>query len=163
MTCASAENQWELSVERMVPLKRHVAYRVMVNRVADWWWCPFSSPVSKFSVAWYTGSTFQIKGKDEEILQEGTILLIRPGWFFCMTDAIRYLRPGAPSMVGHWSLRSTPKDDPDRLPNACSTFTATIRHFSEDDYLRNVALGLEQGWNESADRFVKLCEEKPVR
>jgi hypothetical protein len=69
-----------------------------------------------------------------------------------MTDALRYSgRPGSPSMVGFWSVGSSGA--------GFSTHTAVIRHFSEAAYQQNLALGLEQHWNEAADPFVKLCDE----
>lgn len=151
MAGASAENHWEIRVRRRVPLKRHVAYRVLTGRIAEWWWHPSSLPVSDVLVDWRANGVFQAKADGSDVLQEGIILEKRPGWHFYMTDALRYSgRPGTPSMVGCWSMGSSDE--------GCSEHLAVIRHFSENDYLRNVALGLEQGWNDAADRFVKLCE-----
>lgn len=162
MAGAAAENDWELRVERLVPLKRHVAYRVMVSRIAEWWWHPLPSPVSEFKVDWRANGTFRITGNNHQVLQEGIILETRPGWYFYMTDALRpFGHPGTPSMVASWSVNTTPRDHPFNLGNDCSTIVSKIRHFSETDYLRNVGRGLEQGWNESADRLVTLCEERP--
>ncbi len=151
MADASAENHWEICVRRRVPLKRHVAYRVLTGRIAEWWWHPSSLPVSDVLVDWRANGVFQAKADGSSVLQEGIILEKRPGWYFYMTDAVRYSgRPGTPSMVGCWSMGSS--------DGGCSEHLAVIRHFSEDDYLSNVALGIEQGWNDAADRFVKLCE-----
>lgn len=156
---ASAEIQWEIRIERRVPLKRHVAYRVLVNRIVEWWWHPFTSSFSELIVDWHPNGRFLIKDGNGQILNKGTILNIRPGWFFSMTDAIVSGRPASPSMVGYWSLSSVPRDSPDYITSERSAYVATIRHFSEHDYLRNRVLGIEQGWNDSADRFVQFCQE----
>ncbi len=152
MVDATAENNWEMRLERRVPLKRHVAYRVLTGRIAEWWWHPTSRPVSEVRVDWRSGGVFQAKAEGSDVLQEGVIIEKRPGWYFYMTDALRYAgRPGTPSMVGRWSMGSS--------DSGFSTHLAVIRHFTEADYQRSLAIGLEQGWNEAADRFVKLCNE----
>ncbi|WP_267388559.1 hypothetical protein [Sphingomonas sp. GC_Shp_3] len=157
----SAENHWELRVERLVPRKRHVAYRVLINRIAEWWWHPFPTPKAQFIIDWRAGEQFRIISINGTVTQSGVIMRIRRGWYFYMTDAVDFAcRPGRPSMVCSWSIRNTPKDDPRRLPNECATLVSTIRHFSEEDYQRNLALGLERGWNESADRFAEMCKER---
>jgi uncharacterized protein YndB with AHSA1/START domain len=162
MSGASAENHWEIRVERQIPLKRHVAYRVMVNRIAEWWWCSPSVPVSTINANWRANGVFSVKGNSGATLQEGIILEVRPGWYFYITDALLYGgRPSTPSMVGCWSISTTSGEHSQYLNGVCSTYLAVIRHFSEADYLRNRALGLEQGWNEAADRLVKICEERP--
>jgi uncharacterized protein YndB with AHSA1/START domain len=161
MAEASAENQWELRIERQVPLRRHVAYRVMVNRLAEWWWYPFSDPVSDILVNWRSGGVFRVRMDSREVLQEATVLDVRPGWYFYLTDAIISRRPGTPSMVGSWSFATTPRDRSTYTDGICSTYVSVIRHFSEADYLRSRALGFEQGWNDAADRLVEFCESRP--
>lgn len=152
MTGASAQNHWEMRIERRVPLKRHIAYRALTGRIAEWWWHPSSHPVSDILVDWRANGIFQAKAHASDAVQEGIILEMRPGWYFYMTDALRYSgRPGTPSMVGFWSVGNSDA--------GFCTHTAVIRHFSEADYQQNLTLGFEQGWNEAADRFVKLCEE----
>lgn len=152
MSGASAENCWEIRVIRRLPLKRHLAYRVLTGRIAEWWWHPSPRPVSSILVDWRANGIFQAKADDGDVVQEGIILEERRGTYFYMTDAFRYPgRPGTPSMVGFWSVGNAEA--------GFSEHVAVIRHFTEEDYLRNLALGLEQGWNEAADRFVELCEE----
>jgi uncharacterized protein YndB with AHSA1/START domain len=166
MVEASAENHWELRIERLVPLKRHVAYRVMVNHISEWWWHPSFCPVSYIQIDWRANGVFRVKDDSGNVIQEGIILEVRPGWDFQMTDALHVGgRPARPSMVGSWSFSTTPKDHPSyemvRSHNGnCSTFSAVIKHFSHADYLRSRALGFEQGWNEAADRLVKFCEAR---
>lgn len=152
MSGASAENNWEMRFNRRVPLKRHLAYRVMTGRIAEWWWHPSSHPVSNILVDWRANGIFQAKADGCDTVQEGIILEERRGTYFYMTDALRYSGfPGTPSMVGFWSVGTAEA--------GFSEHVARIRHFTEEDYLRNRALGFEQGWSDAADRFVALCEE----
>lgn len=151
MSGASEENCWEMRVNRRVPLKRHLAYRVLTGRIAEWWWHPSSCPVSNILVDWRANGIFRAKADGCDSVQEGTILEERRGTYFYMTDALRGSGlPGTPTMVGFWSVGNAEAGFSDHV--------AMIRHFTEEHYLRNLALGLEEGWNEAADRFVKLCE-----
>lgn len=165
MAHASSENRWELRTERVVPLKRHVAYRAAVNRIADWWWVPDGPPTSNLIIDWRANGVVRTLNEKNEVTDDwGSVLEVRPGWYFYMTDAIIARQPGNPSIVACWSFLTTPKDSALYVQSPdgnCSTFTATIRHFTEDDYFRNLARGLEQGWKASADRLVQMCNERP--
>ncbi len=152
IVAASEDNNWEISVERHLPLKRWHAYRVAVDRMEEWWWHPSSRPVANILVNLSAGAVFKATTDEPAVVQEGIILRVRPGWHFYMTDAFRAEgRPATPSMVGSWSFSSA-------IHGYC-THVATIRHFSEADYRRNLTLGLEERWSEAADKLVRLCEE----
>lgn len=149
---ASADNNWEFSVERNLRIRRWHAYRIAVDCMEEWWWHPSSRPVANIVTHLATGNGFTATTEEPAIVQEGMILRVRPGWHFEMTDAFTLgARPATPSMVGTWFFKS--------MIHGYTTHVATIRHFSEADYQRNLALGLEEGWNNAADRLVRLCEE----
>ena len=166
MTKPSAKNHWELHIERLVPLKRHVAYRVMRNHISDWWWHPSVNSGLHHFIDWRPSGRFAITDMFGTVVQESIILDLRHGWYFQMTDAFRVGgQPAMPTMVGHWSFMSTPRDHQSyeavQVNGDCSTFSTKIRHFSEADYLRSKALGFEQGWNDAADRLVTICSTRP--
>lgn len=156
----SSENYWELRIERIVPCKRHHAYRVLVDNFADLWWHPSRRLSSRFHIDLRPGGQFSFRGADQQLIQAGTVLNTRLGWHISITDAIIDGHPGAPSMVVHWSIKTTPRDDPDRSPGNRSTYTVRVQHFSKSEYKRNISLGIERRLADSADRFVKLCEER---
>lgn len=166
MAKPSVENHWELRLERLIPLKRHVAFRVMRSRIGDWWWHPFLCSVSHQFIDWRPGGRFAITDMVGKPILEGIILSLRPGWFFEMTDALHVGgRPAKPTMVGTWSFTSTPRDHPlyekVQVNGDCASFSIVIRHFSEAEYLKSKALGFEQGWNDAADKLVTICSTRP--
>ena len=167
MVKASAENHWELRIERLVPLKRHVAYRVMRTHIRDWWYHPSLCLVSNVLIDWRSSGAFRMTDATGNAIQDGIIHNLRHGSYFQMTDAfVGFGLPAKPSMIGLWGFETTPIDHPSygavRAGNGdCSTHFSVIRHFSEADYLRSRAQGFEKGWNDAADRLVKLCNARP--
>jgi hypothetical protein len=159
----SSENQWELRTERVVPCKRHHAYRVLVNNFDDLWWHRSDRSDCAFYADIWSGGHFSLRSSEREFMNAGTVFNKRPGWFFSITDAIAHGRPGIASMVARWSIVTTPRNDPGYSQCNRSTYSVTIHHFSESAYRRNISLGIERSLKDSADRFVRLCEERALK
>ncbi|WP_375401864.1 SRPBCC family protein [uncultured Sphingomonas sp.] len=142
----------ELSVERHIAAKPDIVWRVMTERMADWW-CPRPWTTEIVEQDWRPGgrAAMVMRGPDgEEFPQEGVFLEVMPGRRFITTDAYAVgWSPREPFMTGVWEIE--PEADGTR-------YRASARHWTAESVEKHRAMGFEQGWSAVADQLKALCE-----
>jgi uncharacterized protein YndB with AHSA1/START domain len=153
---ATAENGWELSVTRHIAASPGTVWDIMTNRIHEWW-CPkpWRAEFSKLERRAGGISMCTMYGPDGEVHPHpGTVLAWDEGRRFSLTDAITNdLMPAGPFMIGIWSIEAA---------EVCGVegtrYTATCRHWTEEDCKRHSEMGFNDGWAACADQLVALCE-----
>lgn len=142
----------ELSVTRFIDAPPEKVWDVMVNRMEEWW-CPKPWRAEFDQLERRPGgvSNCTMYGPDGEVHSHpGTVLAWDEGRRFASTDAIvGDLEPAGPFMIGIWSIE----------PEGSGTrYTASARHWSEEDSKRHEEMGFTEGWGACADQLKALCE-----
>lgn len=141
-----------LSLTRTINSTPAKVWDVMTNR-QDEWWCPapWRAEVNVQERRAGGRSSITMYGSGGEVMpNEGIFLAWEEGKRFVVTDAFDGdLNPQGPFMVGTWEI--APEGDGTR-------YTATARHWSEEDCKRHKEMGFEQGWGACADQLQALCE-----
>ena len=149
---ATAENGWELRIERTIAAPPARVWEIMTNRIEEWW-CPKPWRAVFEGLERKAGgsSICTMYGPDGEVdPNPGTVLAWDEGRRFAFTDAITGgLMPAGPFMIGIWSVEA--EGDGTR-------YTALCRHWSEADCKRHEEMGFADGWGACADQLVALCE-----
>ena len=153
---ATADNAWELRIERIIPAPPEKVWDVMANRIEEWW-CPKPRRAEFSTLERRAGgaSICTMYGPDGEVHPHpGTVLAWDEGRRFAFTDAITGdLMPAGPFMIGIWSVEA--EGDGTR-------YTALCRHWNEADCKRHEEMGFAEGWGACADQLVALSEGKDV-
>ncbi|WP_374541131.1 SRPBCC family protein [Sphingorhabdus sp.] len=150
---ATAENGWELKIERRIAAPPAKVWDIMTNRIGEWW-CPkpWRAEFSKLERHPGGASMCTMYGPDGEVHPHpGFVLAWEEGKRFAFTDAVvPDLMPAGPFMIGIWSIE--PDGDGTR-------YTALCRHWTEADCKRHEEMGFIDGWGACADQLVELCEK----
>jgi uncharacterized protein YndB with AHSA1/START domain len=149
---ATAENGWELRIERFIAAPAAKVWDVMVNRMGEWW-CPkpWWAVVDKLERHAGGASNITMYGPAGEVHPHpGHVLAWDEGLRFAFTDAITGdLKPAVAFMIGVWEIK--PEGEGTR-------YTAVSRHWDEETAKRHEEMGFADGWGACADQLVELCE-----
>lgn len=142
----------ELSVTRYIAATPAVVWSVLALRQEEWW-CPAPWKVRIDEQDPRPGgvSRMTMLGPDgEEWPQDGLILAWDEGRRIVSTDAITGdFAPAGPFMIGIWEI--APEGEGTR-------YTATARHWREEDAKAHLEMGFEQGWMAAANQLAAICE-----
>ncbi len=147
------DNSWELSVTRHIAAPPAKVWEVITKRLTEWW-CPKPWRTEIIALDWVSGGAFHTAMFGPEPGQEssagGKMLEVIPGRKFVFTDAFGAgWVPQKPFMVGVFEI----------LPEGDGTrYTASARHWSEEDRDDHAAMGFDGGWGAVADQLKALCE-----
>lgn len=151
---ATADNGWALAIERHINATPGKVWDIMTNRIGEWW-CPkpWRAEFSQLERRAGGASSCTMYGPDGEVHPHpGTVLAWDEGRRFSFTDAIvGALMPAGPFMIGIWEIAAE---------GAGTRYTATCRHWTEEDCKRHEEMGFTDGWGACADQLVELCEAK---
>ncbi|MCW1382476.1 SRPBCC family protein [Novosphingobium sp. KCTC 2891] len=142
----------QLSITRHIAAPPAKVWDVLTNRQAEWW-CPRPWRAEVVAQERRPGgrSSITMYGPDGEVApHEGIFLAWDEGRRFISTDAVTAdFQPAGPFMIGVWEI--APEGEGTR-------YTASARHWTEDDMKRHAEMGFEAGWNACADQLQTLCE-----
>ena len=142
----------ELTVERRIAAPPDLVWRVMTERMPEWF-CPAPWRAEVVEQDWRPGgrSAMTFHGPDGETFpQEGVFLEVVPGRRFVSTDAYAAgWVPRDPFMTGIWEIE--PDGDGTR-------YRGTARHWTTEALEKHRAMGFEQGWGAAADQLKAMCE-----
>lgn len=146
------QNDKTLSISTYIAAPPEKVWGVMTERQEEWW-CPRPWSVEIVEQDWRPGgrSAMIMRGPDgEEMPQEGVFLDVVPGRRFIATDAFTDdWMPAGPFMVGLWEI----------APEGAGTrYTASARHWKDEDCARHKEMGFEAGWAACAAQLKALCE-----
>lgn len=153
----NAENGWELSVERRIAAPTEKVWRIMTERLAEWW-CPKPWRTIVNEIEWRAGGVFDVEMRGpnpgEESPSRGMILEFTPGRRLVFTDAFT---PGwtpneAGFMVGGFEIAPDPADAKSTLYRAWS------RHWDEASMKQHAEMGFHEGWGAVAEQLAALAE-----
>jgi uncharacterized protein YndB with AHSA1/START domain len=153
---ATQENGWALSVTRMIAAPPEKVWQVMTGRQTEWW-CPEPWRAEVVEQDWHAGgrAAMVFKGPNgEEMPQDGIFLEVTPGVRFVTTDACVRDSNGSwsaagPFMIGVWEIAAEGKG---------TRYTATARHWREEDCKAHEAMGFIEGWKACAEQLAAICE-----
>lgn len=142
----------ELSVTRYIAAPPEKVWDVLANRQAEWW-CPQPWRTEIVAQEKRAGGrcAMMMRGPGgEEAPQEGVYLAWDEGRRFVSTDAVTAdFMPATPFMIGVWEI--APEGDGTR-------YTASARHWREEDRQSHEEMGFVEGWGVVADQLKALCE-----
>ncbi len=152
MNEASADDGFELAVERHVAASPAVLWRAWTERTEEWW-CPKPWRVRVIEQDLRVGgrSAMLMLGPDgEESPSEGVFLEVVPKQRIVFTDAFRAgWIPQESFMLGHWEF--TPEGAGTRV-RACA------RHWTHSAMQQHEAMGFAQGWGTMLDQCAAVAE-----
>ena len=147
----------ELSIERHIAAAPAVVWRVMTERITEWW-CPRPWATTIAALDWRAGGAFHLimRGPAGEADCQGeesvggVLLEFVPGRRFVFTDAFSAgWQPQKPFMTGLFEI------EPD---GAGTRYRASARHWTAEAMEEHRGMGFEQGWNAVADQLAELAE-----
>ncbi|MCJ2181253.1 SRPBCC domain-containing protein [Novosphingobium sp. 1949] len=142
----------ELRVTRFIAAPPETVWQAMAYRQEEWWCpAPWSVRIDEQDARAGGITRMTMLGpQGEEVPQDGLFLAWDEGRRFATTDAVTGdLRPSGPFMIGIWEI--APEGEGTR-------YTATARHWREEDCRAHADMGFEQGWMLAADQLAALCE-----
>lgn len=143
----------ELSIERHIAARPAIVWRVMTERLAEWW-CPKPWRTDIVELDWRPGGrcSMVMRGPDGEAHpSDGVFLEVTPGVRWVSTDSYSVgWVPQSPFMTGIWEIAA----DGDG-----TRYRASARHWDQATLDRHVAMGFEDGWRACADQLAALVEE----
>jgi uncharacterized protein YndB with AHSA1/START domain len=143
----------ELSLTRLIDATPEQCFRAWIARLPDWWG-PDGATTPLCDLELRPGGLMRtvMRGPDgNEYDMRGVFLEIDPPRRIVTTDAYApgWQPTGKPFMTALASF----------VPEGGGTrFTATARHWTEEDKAAHEAMGFHQGWGQSADRFVAAAQ-----
>lgn len=154
MTGSKTDEHLELSVTRHIAAPPETVWRIMTERLAEWF-CPKPWTTEIVELDWRPGgrSAMVMRGPEgEEIPTEGVVLEFTPNRRFVFTDAFRVgWQPQNPFMIGIFEVES----DGDG-----TRYTARAWHWTEEARKQHEEMGFEGGWSAVADQLAALAEAK---
>ena len=144
----------ELSVTTFINVPTDKVWDVMANRQVEWFVpAPWTCEVIEQDKRPGGRDAMLFRGPNgAEMPQEGTYLAWDEGHRFASTDAIvGDLQPAGPFMIGIWEVAR--EGDGTR-------FTATARHWREEDRKSHEEMGFLQGWEAAAAQLKAICERE---
>jgi len=154
---ANAENGWELSVERRIAAPAEKVWKIMTERLPEWW-CPKPWRTDVNALEWRAGGAFDMvmrgPGPGEESPIRGVLLEVVPGRRFVFTEALAagWIPMDAGFMVGGFEIAPDPAD-----PKA-TRYRAWSRHWDEAGMKTHAEMGFDEGWGAVADQLKALAE-----
>lgn len=151
-----AADDHELCISRFIAASPDTVWDVLVNRQEEWW-CPQPWRVTIDEQDRRAGGrcAMTMHGPAGEIVpSDGIYLAWDEGRRFATTDAITgNLEPAQPFMIGIWEIA------PETANGVSGTrYTASARHWNDDDRRQHVEMGFVEGWSICADQLAALCE-----
>ena len=152
---ATAENGWELSVTRHIAAPPDAVWKIMTERLTEWW-CPRPWRTEIIEQDWRAGgrSSVMMHGPNgEKSGGEGIFLEVTPGKRFVFTDAVakttgKWTAQG-PFMIGGFEIS----------PEGGGThYYAWARHWDEQACRRHEEMGFIEGWKAVAEQLAELAE-----
>jgi len=150
-------NTFELSIERHIAALPATVWRVMTERITEWW-CPVPWTTTIVALDWRPGGAFHLvmRGPSGEADCQGEesvggiLLDYVPGERFVFSDAFSAgWVPQKPFMVGSFSVE----------PDGDGTlYCASANHWTEEAMQQHREMGFEQGWGTVADQLAALAE-----
>ncbi|AMG73142.1 SRPBCC domain-containing protein [Sphingopyxis granuli] len=146
----------ELSISIRIAAPPDAVWRVMTERMAEWW-CPKPWTVTLDDVDLRPGGrcAMTMRGPDGEVQPtDGLFLEVVPGVRFVTTDAVvrgadGRIAPRDPFMIGGWEI----------APDGAGTrFTGWARHWSDEARQQHQDMGFTAGWTVVAEQLKALCE-----
>ena len=146
----------ELGIERHIAAPPATVWRVMTERLAEWW-CPKPWTTEVRRLEWRAGGPAEMtmRGPNEGDVSEidGVVLEVVPNQRFVFTQAFAAgWVPQKPFMVGIFTLE--PDGDGTR-------YRATARHWDEATMEEHRKMGFDSGWKVVADQLATLAEAEP--
>lgn len=153
-----AANGWELSVERRIAAPPGKVWRIMTERLPEWW-CPKPWRTEVNAIEWRAGGTFDMVMRGPEPGDEspirGLLLEVTPGRRFVFTDALTagwLPSAGGFMMVGCFEIGPDPSDA------TITRLRAWSRHWSEASMKSHAEMGFDEGWGVVAAQLAALAE-----
>jgi uncharacterized protein YndB with AHSA1/START domain len=147
----------ELSVERHIDAAPAEVWRIMTDRITEWW-CPKPWTTTIGKLEWRSGGAFHLimRGPSGEADCQGeesvggVLLEFVPERRFVFTDAFTPgWQPHEPFMVGAFEIE----------PDGNGTlYRGTARHWSAEAMEKHRDMGFEQGWSAVAAQLAALAE-----
>jgi uncharacterized protein YndB with AHSA1/START domain len=151
---SDASNGFELSVERGIAATPDRVWRIMTERLAEWW-CPKPWRTEIRALEWRSGGDFHTlmlgpnAGDESEVA--GVLLEVVPGRRFVFTDALTAdWVPRTPFMVGCFEVASD---------GTGTRLRAWSRHWDEGAMRQHAEMGFHEGWRVVADQLAELAEQ----
>ncbi|HMO75346.1 MAG TPA: SRPBCC domain-containing protein [Sphingopyxis sp.] len=151
-----ADSPNELSVSTHIDAPPETVWRVMTERMAEWW-CPAPWTVTLDDVELKAGGrcAMTMRGPEGEVHPtDGIFLEVVPGVRFVTTDAVVRDADGRPApntafMIGGWEIESEGEG---------TRFTGWARHWTEEGKKSHEEMGFTPGWSAVAEQLKALCE-----
>lgn len=147
-----ADAPLHLFVERHIDAPPQIVWKVMTERLAEWW-CPKPWRTEIIAQDWQPGgrnAVMMYGPNGEESGGEGVFLEVVPERRIVFTDAFAVgWIPQEPFMVGYFEL----------TPDGAGThYRAGARHWSEAAFAQHKTMGFEAGWGAVAAQLAELAE-----
>lgn len=143
----------ELSITRLMDAPRDRIFRAWTDpELMKQWFCPrpWTTPVVETDVRTGGGSYVLMKGPNgEEMPMHGVYLEVVPNEKIVFTDA--YKAGWVPSEKPFFTAIITLKDEGGK-----TRYTATARHWREEDKKAHEEMGFHEGWNKAADQLEEV-------
>ena len=152
---------FDLFVERHIAAPPSQVWRIMTERITEWW-CPKPWTTTIKELDWRPGGAFHLimRGPEGEADCQGedsvggVLLELTAERRLVFTDAFSAgWEPRNAFLVGIFEI----------APDGNGTrYRATARHWTEEAMEQHRAMGFEQGWDAVADQLAALAEEATV-
>jgi uncharacterized protein YndB with AHSA1/START domain len=149
---------FELSVERRIDAPPGEVWRIMTDRITEWW-CPRPWTTTIADLDWRPGGAFHLvmRGPQGEADCQGedsvggVLLEFVPWRRFVFTDAFSAgWIPQKPFMVGCFEIE----------PDGNGTiYRASARHWDKEAMEEHKRMGFDEGWGAVADQLAALAEK----
>jgi uncharacterized protein YndB with AHSA1/START domain len=152
---------FDLTVERHIDAPPAEVWRVMTERITEWW-CPKPWTTTIQALEWRPGGAFHLtmRGPEGEADCQGeasvggVLLELEPERRFAFTDAFSAgWAPQKPFLVGVFEIEPDGKG---------THYRATARHWTEEAMEEHRKMGFDQGWGAVADQLAGLAEGVPA-
>ena len=145
----------ELEISREVDVPREKLFRCWTDAaLLDEWFCPLPYRTRHTVLEPWTGGRFdtEIYGPEGDAFpNHGVFLEVVENERIVTTDAFSAgWQPAKPFMTAIVTF--------DDLGDGRTRYTAKVRHWSEEDREKHIAMGFDQGWNAALDQLVELAK-----
>lgn len=144
----------ELSVSRFIAAPVEKVWEVMAHRQGEWFCpAPWRAVVGVQDKRAGGICEMTMHGPDgEEMPNHGIYLAWEEGRRFAATDAVKGdLQPAGPFMIGIWQVERE---------GSGTRYTATARHWTQEDCEKHDFMGFTQGWGAAGDQLAAICENE---
>ncbi|MBV1788522.1 SRPBCC domain-containing protein [Marinobacterium sp. D7] len=146
------DDVYELSVTHYIDAPPDKVWRVLTERLQDWW-CPKPWRTVVNAIDWRAGGVFDTKmigPEGQEFDNAGVFLEVTPGKRFVFTDAFDgQWNPKPAFMIGLFEI----------APEGVGTrYTASARHWKQEEMEKHKEMGFTDGWMAVACQVAELAE-----